>query len=58
MENRLLDLWSIFNFLNPGYLGKEAQFRRNFEMPIQKENNQVQPIFFKEVGSTFYSQKD
>jgi SNF2 family DNA or RNA helicase len=21
IENRLLDLWSIFNFLNPGYLG-------------------------------------
>jgi SNF2-related domain len=31
VENRLLDLWSIFNFLNPGYLGKEAQFRKNRE---------------------------
>jgi len=30
VENRLLDLWSIFNFLNPGYLGKEAQFRKSF----------------------------
>jgi len=35
VEN-LLDLWSIFNFLNPGYLGKEAQFRKFFEIPIQK----------------------
>ncbi|NJR18720.1 MAG: DEAD/DEAH box helicase [Calothrix sp. CSU_2_0] len=39
VENRLLDLWSIFNFLNPGYLGKEAQFRKSFEIPIQKDNN-------------------
>jgi SNF2 family DNA or RNA helicase len=27
IENRLMDLWSIFNFLNPGYLGTQAQFR-------------------------------
>ena len=39
VENRLLDLWSIFNFLNPGYLGKEAQFRKGFELPIQKTND-------------------
>jgi SNF2 family DNA or RNA helicase len=24
VENRLMDLWSIFNFLNPNYLGKQA----------------------------------
>ncbi|NJL48266.1 MAG: DEAD/DEAH box helicase [Leptolyngbyaceae cyanobacterium SM2_5_2] len=36
IENRLMDLWSIFNFLNPGYLGTQAQFRRSFELPIQK----------------------
>jgi SNF2 family DNA or RNA helicase len=39
VENRLRDLWSIFNFLNPGYLGKEAQFRKTFEMPIYKNND-------------------
>ena len=37
VQNRLLDLWSIFNFLHPGYLGKQAQFRRTFETPIQKD---------------------
>ncbi len=42
VENRLLDLWSIFNFLNPGYLGKEAQFRKTFETPIQKNNDRAQ----------------
>jgi SNF2 family DNA or RNA helicase len=38
VENRLMDLWSIFNFLNPGYLGTQTQFRKQFELPIQKEN--------------------
>ena len=42
VENRLLDLWSIFNFLNPNYLGKEAQFKKSFETPIQKNNDQIQ----------------
>ncbi|MEM7725764.1 MAG: DEAD/DEAH box helicase, partial [Cyanobacteria bacterium P01_A01_bin.45] len=41
VENRLLDLWSIFNFLNPGYLGKQAQFRKSFEIPIQKDNDKL-----------------
>ena len=53
VENRLLDLWSIFNFLNPGYLGKEAQFRKNFEMPIQKDNSQVQSIVLKKLVQPF-----
>jgi SNF2 family DNA or RNA helicase len=39
VENRLRDLWSIFHFLNPGYLGKEPQFRKAFEIPIHKEND-------------------
>jgi SNF2 family DNA or RNA helicase len=49
VENRLLDLWSIFNFLNPGYLGKESQFRKSFEIPIQKERNQVQSLVLKKL---------
>jgi SNF2 family DNA or RNA helicase len=49
VENRLLDLWSIFNFLNPGYLGKEIQFRKTFEVPIQKENNRTQSIILKKL---------
>jgi SNF2 family DNA or RNA helicase len=53
VENRLLDLWSIFNFLNPGYLGKEAQFRKSFEIPIQKDNNQVQSIVLKKLVQPF-----
>ena len=49
VENRLLDLWSIFNFLNPGYLGKQAQFRKSFEVPIQKDNNRVKSTTLKKL---------
>ncbi|NBD14907.1 MAG: DEAD/DEAH box helicase family protein [Cyanobacteria bacterium] len=53
IENRLLDLWSIFNFLNPGYLGTQAQFRRNFELPIQKDNNRRQSATLKKLVEPF-----
>ncbi len=36
VENRLSELWSILDFLNPGYLGTQAFFKRRFAMPIEK----------------------
>lgn len=53
IENRLLDLWSIFNFLNPGYLGNQTQFRRNFELPIQKNNDLHQSTTLKKLVEPF-----
>ncbi|MBD2464255.1 DEAD/DEAH box helicase [Oscillatoria sp. FACHB-1407] len=53
VENRLLDLWSIFNFLNPGYLGNQTQFRRNFELPIQKANDVRQSATLKKLIEPF-----
>ncbi|MCY4265999.1 MAG: DEAD/DEAH box helicase [Gammaproteobacteria bacterium] len=41
IENRLLDLWSLFHFLNPGYLGNRTQFRRAYEQPVQRDRNSV-----------------
>lgn len=35
VENSVGDLWSVMEFLNPGLLGSEAAFRRNFFVPIQ-----------------------
>ncbi len=37
MENNLEDLWSIFNFLNPGLLGDVKSFRKNFRKPIEDD---------------------
>ena len=31
LENRLLDLWSIVDFAQPGYLGSQQQFREKYE---------------------------
>ncbi len=39
MENSVLDLWSIFDFLMPGYLGTAQDFRERYELPIAKEKN-------------------
>ncbi|MCX6029855.1 MAG: DEAD/DEAH box helicase [Chloroflexi bacterium] len=36
VENRLTDLWSIMQFLNPGYLGSQAAFRKSFVLPVER----------------------
>jgi SNF2 family DNA or RNA helicase len=36
VENRLSELWSIMQFLNPGYLGSQEAFRREFALPIER----------------------
>ena len=40
MENRLSELWSIFDFLMPGFLFGNQYFRREYEIPITKERNE------------------
>jgi superfamily II DNA or RNA helicase len=39
LENSVLDLWSIFDFLMPGYLGSARDFRERYEVPIVRERN-------------------
>jgi SNF2 family DNA or RNA helicase len=36
VENRLSELWSIMQFLNPGYLGSRKAFHDQFAMPIER----------------------
>lgn len=36
IENRLSELWSLYDFLMPSYLGSFTQFRNAFEIPIMK----------------------
>jgi SNF2 family DNA or RNA helicase len=36
VENRLAELWSIFEFLNPRFLGPQAEFRRTYAIPIER----------------------
>jgi SNF2 family DNA or RNA helicase len=39
LENSVLDLWSIFDFLMPGYLGSAKDFRERYELPITREKS-------------------
>ena len=34
IQNSVLDLWSLFDFLMPGFLGNERQFNYNYSKPI------------------------
>jgi SNF2 family DNA or RNA helicase len=36
IENRLTELWSIFDFLNPGYFGSLREFNQRFVQPIER----------------------
>ena len=39
MENSIADLWSIFDFLMPGFLGGYERFRNRYELPILRDQN-------------------
>ena len=36
IENKLMDYWSIFDFVHKGYLSTKDDFKRQFVMPIEK----------------------
>ncbi len=40
IENRLLELWSILDFCNPGMLGPWRRFSRRFERPLAAEGTE------------------
>ncbi len=39
VENRLSELWSIMECLNPGYLGSARDFHTKFALPIERYHN-------------------
>jgi hypothetical protein len=56
LENSVLDLWSIYDFLQPGYLGTAADFRERYETPLTKSpdmrvmerlRQRVKPFFLR-----------
>ena len=40
IENSLAELWSIFDFIMPGYLFGYKEFKNKFEIPIVKDQDQ------------------
>ncbi|MGE7270576.1 DEAD/DEAH box helicase [Brevibacillus panacihumi] len=58
IENRLSELWSIFDFLNPGYLGGLGEFTQRFVLPIERDQDKtlisqvqrlIQPFLLRRV---------
>jgi len=39
IENSLRDIWSIMQFVLPGYLGTRADFKERYEEPIRTDHN-------------------
>ena len=41
LENHLGELWSLFHFLMPGFLGQEKAFNRGFRTPVEKHGDEL-----------------
>ena len=41
LENTTMDLWSQMSFINPGILGTQSYFRHEFQVPIEKKNEEA-----------------
>ena len=53
VENNIGDLWSIMEFLNPGFLGTQTDFKRTFFVPIQANRNPEAMSRLKRMISPF-----
>ena len=53
VENRLSELWSIFDFLMPGFMYGYDTFKKNFETPIVKYDDQQAKKRLQQMVSPF-----
>ncbi|GMV48308.1 MAG: hypothetical protein AMXMBFR66_37060 [Pseudomonadota bacterium] len=53
VENRLADLWSIMNLLNPGLLGSAARFGERFAGPIERQRSEAARARLRRLVSPF-----
>ncbi len=53
VENRLSELWSIFDFLGKGYLGSLTGFKRDFATPIEKYRDPAKAESLRRVIAPF-----
>ena len=53
VENRLAELWSIMQFLNPGLLGSEKSFRERFAIPIERLGDDEAAARLRRVTAPF-----
>ena len=53
VENRLSEYWSIFDFINKGYLNTLARFKKDFAKPIEADRDQAKLDNFKKITEPF-----
>ncbi|MBJ8192976.1 hypothetical protein JDS79_40260, partial [Bacillus cereus] len=53
IENRLSELWSIYDFINPGYLGSSRAFSNRFINAIEKEHNEQRTLDLQKLVQPF-----
>lgn len=53
IENRLSELWSIFDYLMPGFLYTYDRFRTDFETPISKNKDELVTSRLRKMVSPF-----
>ncbi len=53
VENRLSELWSILDAVNPGLLGSLDSFRRRFGTPIERSHDEVAAARLRRITQPF-----
>jgi SNF2 family DNA or RNA helicase len=53
VENRLAELWSIFEFANPGLMGPLESFRRDFAVPIERYGSDRAAARLRQIAGPF-----
>ncbi len=53
VENHLTELWSILDFLNPGYLGGYEAFSRQFVVPVEKHRDPERTELLQKIVQPF-----
>ncbi len=53
VENRLSELWSIMNIVNPGLLGSARAFRKTFSEPIERDQDTAATERLRRVTAPF-----
>ncbi|MDD1702667.1 MAG: DEAD/DEAH box helicase [Methanoregula sp.] len=58
VENRLSELWSIMEFLNPGYLGTATSFQKKFSIPIERYHDTGRAQTLKQLVRPFLLRRE
>ncbi len=53
LENSVLDLWSLFDFLMPTYLGSAKEFKERYEIPISRDGDRHAQARLRQRASPF-----